>query len=204
MGIGDAGNQGRRDQRANARDGLKSPAQRIGAVPGKDAPVSLQDLPLGQHELGPQRVKAFPRHRRHVLVGPLVDEPQQPLHAVAADAGHNAKLSHVSPDRIDPGRTLAHEQLPGPMQHQHRLLLLRLYCNKAHGRSRHCLADRLRIRRIVLVPLDLRLHISGRHQPDVVPKLRNLTRPVMRGGASLQAYNTRSLLLEERQNLTTS
>jgi hypothetical protein len=46
----------------------------------------------------------------------------------------------MSADRIDQRRTLAHEQLPGPMQHQHRLLLLRLDFNKAHGRARHRLS----------------------------------------------------------------
>ena len=38
----------------------------------------------------------------HPPIRPFVDEPQQPLHAVAADAGNNAELGHVSPDRIDP------------------------------------------------------------------------------------------------------
>ena len=172
-------------------------------MPGKDAPVSLQDLPFDQHELGPQRLKAFPRYKRQPLVGPVVDEPKEPLHAVAADPGDNAKLGHVSSDRINQGRTLTHEQLSGSMQHQHRLLLFRLDRNKTHRWPRHCLADRFRVRRIVLVPLDVGLHISGRHQPHVVPKLRDLPRPVMRGGASLQAYNACSLLLEEWQNLAT-
>ena len=87
------------------------------------------------------------------------------------------------------------------MQHQHRLLLLRLDFNKAHGRARHRLTDRLRVRRIVLVPLHVRLHIPGRHQPDFMSKLRDLPRPVMRGSAGFNADKARSLLLKERQYL---
>ena len=85
MGIGNAGNQSCRDQWTNAGDRLKATAQFIRPVPGEDTPVSLEDLPLDQHELGPQRLQAFPRYRRYSLVGPFVDEPEQPLHAVTAN-----------------------------------------------------------------------------------------------------------------------
>jgi len=121
MRIRDTGNQGGRDQRANARYRFKAPAQLIRPVPGKDAPVSLEDLPLHQHELSLQCPQAFRCCGRETLIHPSVDQQEQPLYTVAADTGDDAKLGHVSPDRIDQHRALAHEQSPGPMQHQHRL-----------------------------------------------------------------------------------
>jgi hypothetical protein len=87
----------RRNQRANAGDGLEATAQLIGAVPSKDAPVNLEDLPLDQHELRPQSLQTFPCHWRYPPISPFVDKPQQPLRAVAANAGDNAKLGHVNP-----------------------------------------------------------------------------------------------------------
>ncbi len=56
------------------------------------------------------------------------------------------------------------------------------------GRCRR-LADRLGIRRVVLLPLDVRLDIGRRDQPDRVPQLADLTPPVMSTAASLQRHN---------------
>jgi hypothetical protein len=44
---------------------------------------------------------------------------------------------------------LAHQQLPGPMQHQGRLLLLRLDRDEPHRWPRDGLTDRSRIVRVV-------------------------------------------------------
>ena len=54
------------------------------------------------------------------------------------------------------------------MHHQHRLLIDVLDRNEPHQRSRHRLADRCSIRRIVLVALDVGLHVGRRHQLDLV------------------------------------
>src|SRR3989442_6078771 len=72
---------------ANTGDRFKAPAQLIRPVPGKDTPVSLEDLPLHQRELGLQGPQAFLCCRRYTLIHPSVDEPEQPLYTVAADTG---------------------------------------------------------------------------------------------------------------------
>jgi hypothetical protein len=54
-------------------------------VPGKDAPVSLEDLPLHQHELSLQCPQAFLCGGREMH--PSVDQQEQPLYTVAADTG---------------------------------------------------------------------------------------------------------------------
>jgi hypothetical protein len=51
------------------------------------------------------------------------------------------------------------------MEHQATLLLGRLGLDKAHVRPGDRFADCLRVGGIVLLPLDVRLHISRWHQP---------------------------------------
>ena len=63
------------------------------------------------------------------------------------------------------------------------------------------LADRLGIRRVVLVPLHVGLHVIGRHDAHHVAESLQLASPVMRCCARLNANQTGRLLPEERQNL---
>jgi hypothetical protein len=63
------------------------------------------------------------------------------------------------------------------MQHQSALLFGRLDLHKAHGRTSYRLADRLSVGSIVFVALDVGLHVFRRHQPHLVAKLREFTRP---------------------------
>ena len=64
-----------------------------------------------------------------------------------------------------------------------------------------CLADRLGIDRIVLVPFHERLHVSRRDQLYLMPKRGNFARPVMRATACLKRDNTARLRGEELQQL---
>jgi hypothetical protein len=45
-----------------------------------------------------------------------------------------------------------------------------LSLNEPHGRPPHRLANRLRVRGIVLLSFDVRLHVGWRHQPNRVAK----------------------------------
>ena len=65
----------------------------------------------------------------------------------------------------------------------------------------HRFADRLGVGGIILVALDVGLHILRRHQPDLMPELRQLARPIMRRGASLHADKTWRQRFEKRQHL---
>jgi hypothetical protein len=49
-------------------------------------------------------------------------------------------------------------------------LLRRLGRDRSHGRALHGLGDRLSVPEVVLVTLDERLDILGRHQPSIVTK----------------------------------
>jgi hypothetical protein len=87
------------------------------------------------------------------------------------------------------------------VKHQTALLLWRLGRNEAHCRPPHGLADGLSIRGIILLPLDVGLHVSRRHQPHGVAKRLELARPMMRRGAGLNADQAWRQLLEERQDV---
>jgi hypothetical protein len=71
------------------------------------------------------------------------------------------------------------------VQCQNRLLLNVLDRNKTHIGPGNGFADRLRIRGIVLVGLDIRLDELGRHQLDGVPKSLQLARPVIQGSSAV-------------------
>src|SRR5271156_2110256 len=89
------------------------------------------------------------------------------------------------------------------VEHQAALLLGSLGCNEPHVGSGDRLADGLCVSGVILLPFDVRLHISRRHQPHGVAKCLQLTRPMMRRGAGLNADQAWRQLLEERQNVAT-
>ena len=73
------------------------------------------------------------------------------------------------------------------MQRQQIALLGGLDRNKVHGRSLHCLGDRLRIAEVVLVAFEKRLDVLGWDEANVVAEWLNLAGNVMRARAGLQA-----------------
>src|SRR6516162_7070993 len=100
-------------------------------------------------------------------------------------------------------RTLAHQPLPATVQQHGSLLVSRLDRHKAHRRALNSLTNRFRIGGIVLVALDVRLHVLRRHQSHLVAKRAQLSPPVVRRRARLQANQTGRQSTEERQNLRT-
>jgi len=93
--------------------------------------------------------------------------------------------------------------MAGAVQHQTALLLGSLGWYKPHVGPGDCLANGLRVSRIVLLPLDVGLHIVRRDQPLGVTQGPQLARPVVRRGASLDANQAWRQLLEKRQHVAT-
>src|SRR5262249_6975372 len=88
------------------------------------------------------------------------------------------------------------------MLHQPTLLLGRFRPHKSHPRPANCLADRLRVSRVVLVALDVSLHIPRRHQPNLVTEPRQLTCPVVRAGPGFDGNEAGRQSFEELHHLT--
>jgi hypothetical protein len=74
-----------------------------------------------------------------------------------ASRRQHTELGHVAPDRVDELDPLARQELVRAMDHPGGLLLSRLDRGHPNGRPGHRLADRGRIRRIVLLPDDVGL-----------------------------------------------
>ena len=107
----------------------------------------------------------------------------------------------MAAQRIDHHGALTDQQLTGPVQHQNRLLLGAFRRCKAHRRTRHRLADRFRIRCVVLIRLDEGTYVLRRDQPHFVPECLQLPSPIVRRGAGLHTDKTGWQSGEERQHL---
>jgi hypothetical protein len=120
---------------------------------------------------------------------------------------HNAELGQMSSQGVDDLSSLphqefaAHQEIAGPEHESGGLRLLALGRHEAHGRALGRLADRLSIHCIVLLPFDERLHVSQRDQPNGMPELADLARPVMRAAAGLHGHRAEPLTCQERENL---
>jgi hypothetical protein len=67
----------------------------------------------------------------------------------------------VSADGINRRGLLTNEQMTGAMQRQATLLLWRLDRHEPYVWPSDCFADRLGVSDIILVPLHIRLHVTG-------------------------------------------
>ena len=109
-------------------------------------------------ELLNQRAKRLACQRGQSHITGIFDDGNQFLHLRRPLSDDQSELRTVAAKRIDHHRALTDQQLTGPVQHQNRLLLGAFRRRKAHRRTRHRLADRFRIRRVVLVRLDQKGH----------------------------------------------
>ena len=88
---------------------------------------------------------------------------------------------------------------PHAMQHHYALLLNRFRLDEAHRWPADRLADGLGIGGVVFLPLDIGLDVGRRHQPHVVAERQQFARPVVRGGAGLDADQAARQLGEKPQ-----
>src|ERR1700687_4607418 len=87
------------------------------------------------------------------------------------------------------------------MKHQAALLLGCLGWHEPHVGSGDRLANRFCVGHVILLPFDVGLNVSRRHQPYGMTECLQLARPMMRRGASLDANQTWRQLLEESQHV---
>src|SRR5258705_4968589 len=180
---------------------MKALARLVGPVPGHDHPIKLQDLLLEAEQLSAERGKARAGNLRHPFVARVGNNMQQFHDTFTPDRRDNAELGKVSSDRINHRGLLADEQVAGAVEHQATLLFGGLGWYKAHVGPGDCLANGLRVSRIVLLPLDVGLHIGRWDQPHGVTQCLELARPVVRRGAGFDTDQTGRQFLEERQDV---
>jgi hypothetical protein len=182
---------------------MKPFARLVGTVPSHDHSIELQNLPLEAEQLNAECGKAGAGNFRHPPVARVGNNMQQFRDSFTPDRRDNAELGEVSSDRINHSRLLADEQMACAMKHQAALLLRCLGWHKPHVGSGDRLANRLCVGHIVLLPFDVGLHVSRRHQPHRVTQCLKFARPMMRRGTGLDANQAWRQLREERQDLAT-
>ena len=109
--------------------------------------------------------------------------------------------ARVTAQRVDQHRTLAHQKIARPLQHDRRLLFRRLDRHEPHRRPCHRLADCFRVGRVVLLAFNIRLHILRRDQPDLMTQRAQLARPIMRRRTGFHAHQHRRQLAEKRDHV---
>src|SRR5258706_2684522 len=171
-------------------------------------PINLEwsaDVRFGAHNGLKSDIAPCPKHARGHFRNSLVvwigDDIEQLLHTVTPDRRNDPELGKMGPDCIDHRGLLTDEQMAGAMEHQATLLFGGLGWYKAHVGPGDCLANGLRVSRIVLLPLDVGLHIGRWDQPHGVTQCLELARPVVRRGAGFDTDQTGRQLLEERQDV---
>jgi hypothetical protein len=185
--IRHAGDEGAGEQRADAGD-FHQPAAGL-ARPRRlaDCPVVLEDLRGEQLQLGGEHRQTDARRRRQTRVARVGDDREQARQPLAADRRDDAESGHVRADGVAELGALARQHQPDAVQHQDALLLDRLRLDEAHRRPADRLADRLCVGGVVLLPLDVRLDVSRRHQPHGVAERQQFARPMVRRRARLDA-----------------
>jgi hypothetical protein len=127
------------------------------------------------------------------------DHQKTAQHRVAGT--RDAAGPRLAGGRVIALHALAHQPLTLARQHQGRLLARRLHRDKTHRRPARRLAHCLRIGRIVFAALHVGLGKLRRDQPRIVPERPKLTRPIMRGAASLQSNQSRRRPAEKPNHL---
>ena len=132
---------------------------------------------------------------------PVFQHPGQLPDPGPALRSNNSELGEVTPKGIDRLCALAHQQVTRAKEHPLSLLRFRLDRHEVHGRTLRGFRDRLRVRRVVLVPLDEGLHVDRRNQPHLVTERLDLPAPVVGAGARLHRHRARRLRGEKTQQL---
>ena len=110
---------------------------------------------------------------------------------------YKAELGQVTTQSVHRLGPLADHLLARPKQHRPRLHIGRLWLDEAHTRTHRRLDDRLRVGRIILLPLAEGLDVDRSDEPDLVAEGRHPTSPVVRRSTGFRGDPTRGKFRHE-------
>jgi hypothetical protein len=172
-------------------------------VPCQDHPIELQNLLFEAEQVSAERGKARMGNLGHPLVTRVGNNMEQFGDPSASDRRNNTELGEMRSDRINHCDLLANEQMTGSVEHQTALLLGCLGWHEPHVGSGDRLANRFCVGHVVLLPFDVGLNVSWRHQSHGMTERLKFARPMVRRGAGLYANQTCWQLLKEPNYLAT-
>ncbi len=200
-GVADGRHQGAGRERADSRDRGQFATRGLLSMPSLDLRIQFIHLPIQSLKMRSQALQQLAQHPGQLILAVLQDFRQALGNVADALRNDNPVLGQESADLVGLRRPRFDEALPGAMQRQHRLLFAGLDRHEAHRWSGHRLADRLGIRRVVLVGLHVGLDKLRSHESHRMPELLKLPRPVMRPATGLHANATRFQVGEKWQDL---
>src|SRR5262245_26922279 len=169
--VGDSGGNSARTNDADSGNALQSLARLIRTMLHSEPPLDRANHRLQRLELSCQYDQARTSINGHAFIALLRNDRQQLFEPLASLRSHNTEFSQMRPQRIDYLGPLPQQKIARPVLHQPALLLGRLRPHKSHRRPANRLADRLGVRCVVLVALDVGLHVLRRHQTNLMTEL---------------------------------
>ncbi len=118
-------------------------------------------------------------------LGICQERGQRDLELAAALGEHAPALERNRAQLVDQRRAHADQARPHAVQRLQVELVLRLQVDEAHRRAGRRLRDALGVAVVVLLRLDVRPHIFGRHQPNRVSLPRQQPAEMVRAAARL-------------------
>ena len=131
-------------------------------------------------------------------------DPPRPAPTAAHSRSPREQCGRIRTDgsqRVHGFGALLHELLSRPECNGPGLLFGRLRFHEPHRRPQRGLDNRLRIGRIIFLPLEERLDVVRRDQPDPVPMPGQLPRPMMRAGTRLHRHLASRMVRHEPREL---
>ena len=156
-------------------------------MPGErgDPPIELPPLRLNVGDQHPH-----PRGQGAALV--FSHQHDEIMFEFALDLRHaNPTFQQDCAQLVDQSGSLANQAIPGPVQRLHIKLRRGLDFDEAHRWPRCCLRYPLGVTIVVLLRLDIRAHVFGRHQTHVVSLSREQPAQMMGAATSLHPDNAR-------------
>jgi hypothetical protein len=114
--------RGRRD-RSHTRNRRQPPADLVGPVPAEELALEPGDLLLNFAQLRDHCHQDLPGQRRNAVVVGLCEERHEFAYAPNALRNDHAELGQVAAKRIGKLRALGNQEVAGPVEQQHGLLL---------------------------------------------------------------------------------
>ena len=196
--LTDSGDKGGGDDRADAGDRHQPTSLFVLLHPADELGVESRDPSI---KLGPLRASVGDEHDHpwaQACSALLIHQDAQKLLELplALRRDHPA-LKQNGAQLIDQSRPLADQPISRSMKRLHIELVLALQFDKPHRRPRRRFRDPLGVAIVVLLRLDIRADIFGRHQPHIVAVSGEHAAKMMGAAAGLHPDNARRKLLRQ-------